>query len=200
MQKNDVGGGTPLSPKNGALGKEGGEEPRRLKGVEEEEAEEGVGKGLKKERVGEEGGGQGKEEEDSESSDTQATPRVSVDMRNIPTFYSPRTATPPDNGSHTAIIPGSHSSSASRPSSGRTHSPLMAMHRRLRSEVDLNNVGDLKCSKDTAFLYKDLMKALGGGKGFLLRRQFWNILFMSTVSVDRGYLGWNENTAELYER
>ena len=50
------------------------------------------------------------------------------------------------------------------------------------------------------FLYKDLMKTLGNTRTFLLNRQFWNVLFMSTVDMDRNYLGWNERTAELYER
>ena len=50
------------------------------------------------------------------------------------------------------------------------------------------------------FLYKDLMKTLGNTRTFLLNRQFWNVLFMSTVDTDRNYLGWNERTAELYER
>ena len=50
------------------------------------------------------------------------------------------------------------------------------------------------------FLYKDLMKTLGNTRTVLLNRQFWNVLFMSTVDMDRNYLGWNERTAELYER
>jgi len=50
------------------------------------------------------------------------------------------------------------------------------------------------------FLYKDLMKALGSSRTFLLNRPFWNGLFMSTVDMNRNYLGWNERTTELYER
>jgi len=50
------------------------------------------------------------------------------------------------------------------------------------------------------FLYKDLMKALGSSQTFLLNRPFWNGLFMSTVDMNRNYLGWNERTTELYER
>ena len=50
------------------------------------------------------------------------------------------------------------------------------------------------------YLYKDLMKALGSSRTFMVNRHFWNVLFMSTIDEDRNYLGWNEKTAELYER
>lgn len=56
-------------------------------------------------------------------------------------------------------------------------------------------------SEKQQHVYRDLMKALGGsGRGFMLSRQFWNVLFMSTVDVDRNCMGWNERTSELYER
>ena len=54
--------------------------------------------------------------------------------------------------------------------------------------------------KKATFVYKDLMKALGNSRTFMLSRQFWNVLFMSTIDTDRNYMGWNEKTAELYER
>ena len=54
--------------------------------------------------------------------------------------------------------------------------------------------------KGCTFIYKDLMKALGSSRTFLLNRLFWNGLFMSTVDMNRSYLGWNERTTELYER
>ena len=54
--------------------------------------------------------------------------------------------------------------------------------------------------KGCTFIYKDLMKALGSSQTFLLNRLFWNGLFMSTVDMNRSYLGWNERTTELYER
>ena len=53
--------------------------------------------------------------------------------------------------------------------------------------------------KGCTFIYKDLMKALGSSRTFLLNRLFWNGLFMSTVDMNRSYLGWNERTTELYE-
>ena len=76
----------------------------------------------------------------------------------------------------------------------------MAMHRRLRSESNLYRIADCKFTKDTQFLYKDLTRALGSGKAFMQERKFWTVLFMSVVAVERGYLGWNENTADLYQR
>ena len=69
--------------------------------------------------------------------------------------------------------------------------PLWSRSPRLLEMVD---------PKNTTFLYKDLMKALGSGRTFMLSRQFWNLLFMSTIDMDRNYLGWNESTAELYQR
>lgn len=52
----------------------------------------------------------------------------------------------------------------------------------------------------STFLYKELMKQLGSSKAFMLKKDFWNVLFMSTVSTDRNALGWNEKTEELYQR
>lgn len=50
-------------------------------------------------------------------------------------------------------------------------------------------------------LYHDLMKALGGsGRAFMAQQSFWVTLFVSVLEVDRSFLGWNEKTAELYER
>ena len=54
--------------------------------------------------------------------------------------------------------------------------------------------------KEYLYLHKELMKLLGNGRGFMLQRSFWNTLFISVVDTDRGYLGWNEKTAELYNR
>ena len=164
--------------------------------------------------MSEEGEGEGEEEEEGSSdneADSAPTPKVSMDIRDVSVYFTPSATTPqkkvPNPGSreseshsHSTM---SGSSSASRPGSGHTHkpgSPLMAMHRRLRSEADFSNVIGARFSKDTAFLYKDLMKAVGGNKEFMRGRKFWNVLFMSAVTVDRSYLGWNENTAELYQK
>ena len=50
------------------------------------------------------------------------------------------------------------------------------------------------------FLYKELMKGLGHSRDFMLSKHFWNQLFISTVTVDRSSLGWNERTAALFSR
>lgn len=50
------------------------------------------------------------------------------------------------------------------------------------------------------FLYKDLMRSLGNSKHFMLSRHFWNQVFISTLTVDRDNLGWNEWTVSLYEK
>lgn len=149
--------------------------------------------------------------------DSAPTPRASVDMRDVSVLYNPTGNTPlrivPNPTSHSVLrsnVPEarshsimSGSSSTSRP--GHIHkkdNPLLAMHRRLRSEVDINTTGNCEYTRDTPFLYKDLSKALrGGGKVFMMEnRKFWNVLFMSVVTVERNYLGWNENTADLYHR
>lgn len=49
-------------------------------------------------------------------------------------------------------------------------------------------------------LYKELVRSLGNTRNFLMEKKFWNVLFMSTISVDRNQLGWNEKTTELYTR
>ena len=54
--------------------------------------------------------------------------------------------------------------------------------------------------KSFSFLYKELLRGQGDVKPFLLKKDFWNIVFMSTINTDRGYLGWNERTADLYRR
>ena len=50
------------------------------------------------------------------------------------------------------------------------------------------------------FLYKELLKGQGTVRPFLVKKEFWSNVFMSTVDTDRGYLGWNERTADLYHR
>ena len=50
------------------------------------------------------------------------------------------------------------------------------------------------------FLYKELLKGQGDVRPFLVKKEFWSNVFMSTVDTDRGYLGWNERTADLYHR
>jgi hypothetical protein len=51
------------------------------------------------------------------------------------------------------------------------------------------------------YLYVDMLKGFGPiMKGIVVRRQFWLSLFASVVQADRKYLGWNEKTAELYQR
>ena len=57
-----------------------------------------------------------------------------------------------------------------------------------------------KEDKEFLYLHKELMKSLGSGQSFMLQRSFWNALFVSVVDTDRGHLGWNEKTAELYNR
>lgn len=54
--------------------------------------------------------------------------------------------------------------------------------------------------KEYLYLHKELMKSLGSGRSFMLQRSFWNALFVSIVDTDRGHLGWNEKTTELYNR
>lgn len=51
-----------------------------------------------------------------------------------------------------------------------------------------------------SFLYRDLMKSLGNSRNFMLTRHFWNQLFISTLTVDRESLGWNEQTVSLYKK
>ncbi len=50
------------------------------------------------------------------------------------------------------------------------------------------------------YMYKELMSGLGHSRNFMLSRHFWNQLFISTVTVDRENMGWNESTVSLYER
>lgn len=50
------------------------------------------------------------------------------------------------------------------------------------------------------FLYKELMKSLGNSREFMLSRHFWNQTFISTLTVDRENLGWNEWTVSLYKK
>ena len=145
--------------------------------------------------------------------DSFPTPRASVDMTNMPLHYTPSVTTPlrriprPEPTTSNSSRSESQTQSTLSGGSGSTSrlghvhkpgSPLLSMHRRLRSEAKLS---DYSYTKDTAFLYKDLTKALGNtGKAFMLERNFWNVLFMSVVTVERSYLGWNENTTELYQR
>ena len=160
----------------------------------------------------------GEESNSSGVADDAPTPKVSLDLTNASISYdTPSAAAPPLSGRvrefpssrSTSNTPESrsHSRSGSRegnppppPPLHKPGSPLVAMHRRLRSEADLNTL--LRgYNRDTQFLYKDITKALGpGGKAFMMERMFWNILFMSVVTVERSYLGWNENTADLYQR
>ena len=117
-----------------------------------------------------------------------------------PTTQSVLHSNIPEARSH-SVTPGS----GSTPRPGHIHkknNPLLAMHRRLRSEADINTTGNPQYTKDTPFIYKDLLKALrSSGKAFMMEnRKFWNVLFMSVVTVERNYLGWNENTADLYQR
>jgi len=51
------------------------------------------------------------------------------------------------------------------------------------------------------FLYKDIMRSMVQSTVDLFHsRPFWNQLFISTVTVDRSNLGWNEMTSSLYIR
>ncbi len=51
------------------------------------------------------------------------------------------------------------------------------------------------------FLYKDIMRSMVQSTVDLFHsRSFWNQLFISTVTVDRNNLGWNEMTSSLYTR
>ncbi len=50
------------------------------------------------------------------------------------------------------------------------------------------------------FLYRELVKALGHSRNFLLTRHFWNQTFISTLTMERESLGWNEWTVSLYEK
>lgn len=50
------------------------------------------------------------------------------------------------------------------------------------------------------FAYKELLKGLGHSKDFMLSPQFWELLFVSALTVDRERLGWNEWTISLYEK
>ena len=50
------------------------------------------------------------------------------------------------------------------------------------------------------FLYRELMKGLGHSRNFMLSRHFWNQTFISTLTVERESLGWNEWTVSLYEK
>lgn len=50
------------------------------------------------------------------------------------------------------------------------------------------------------FVYKELLKGLGHSKDFMLSQQFWELLFVSALTVDRERLGWNEWTISLYEK
>lgn len=50
------------------------------------------------------------------------------------------------------------------------------------------------------FLYKELLRSLGSSREFMLSRHFWNQLFISTLTVERENLGWNEWTVCLYEK
>lgn len=157
---------------------------------------------------------EGGEDREREFGDSSPTPRSSIDMS---VYYTPTGTTPlgmvpnptPQSVLH-SNIPETHSHSVA-PGSGSTmrpghihkkDNPLLAMHRRLRSEADINTTGNCEYTKDTPFIYKDLSKSLrSGGKTFMMEnRKFWNVLFMSVVTVERNYLGWNENTADLYQR
>ena len=97
--------------------------------------------------------------------------------------------TPPQRFSHRSESPMSSSSKKQNRGWNCPQSPTLFPP--LPEGLDL---------RGCTFLYKDLMKTLGNTRTFLLNRQFWNVLFMSTVDMDRNYLGWNERTAELYER
>ncbi len=123
-----------------------------------------------------------------------------------------------------AIAPPSHSPSPSQSSqTSDSESPIDSPSgRRKRTQLQVKEAGDRAASAGSsrspgllrriqrdsegagpqvAYVYRDLMKALGGsGRSFMLSRQFWNVLFMSTIDVDRNCMGWNERTCELYER
>ncbi len=51
------------------------------------------------------------------------------------------------------------------------------------------------------YLHNDLIRGLGPSfKELVVKRPFWTNVFVSVVHTDRKYLGWNEKTAELYDR
>ena len=87
------------------------------------------------------------------------------------------------------------------------HRKLTSLYQRMQSQASLTNSPRILDSSDTenlkhegSFLYKGLVKALDGNQTLLLNKQFWNVLFMSTVHTDRTLMGWNEQTSELYTR
>lgn len=75
----------------------------------------------------------------------------------------------------------------------RSHKPVHVIH----DGVEVENTE----GEDMLYLHDDLLRAFGNTmKSIILKKQFWNSLFSAVVQADRKYLGWNEKTAEMYER
>ena len=88
------------------------------------------------------------------------------------------------------------------------HRKLTFLYQRMQSQASLINSPRILDSSDSeslkqegSFLYKGLLKALDStSQTMVLSREFWKLLFMSAVHVDRSLMGWNEQTSELYQR
>lgn len=88
------------------------------------------------------------------------------------------------------------------------HRKLTFLYERMQSQASLFNSPRILDSSELeglrqegSFLYKGLVKALDSAcQAMVLSREFWKLLFMSTVHVDRSLMGWNEQTLELYQR
>ena len=91
---------------------------------------------------------------------------------------------------------------ASPVNSRHTSTPPARRVRAISSPVPIlkENEDEEEETKEYVYLHSDLMKGLGTGRNFMLQRSFWINLFVCVVDSDRGYLGWNEKTSELYSR
>lgn len=134
----------------------------------------------------------------------------STPTRNISSVLSPKTSSP--QRSHEKASGGTQASFKRSPSPSRSldstikHSHLSSIMVQDDLMTQLVNSPrffhpiDGQDLKSCNFLYKELLRGQGAVKPFLLKKDFWNTVFMSTIDTDRGYLGWNERTADLYRR
>ena len=69
----------------------------------------------------------------------------------------------------------------------------------LQNGIESNSSNEYE--SDFVYLHSDFLKGLSNAmKGIIVKKQFWNSLFCAVVQADRKYLGWNEKTAEMYDR
>lgn len=73
--------------------------------------------------------------------------------------------------------------------------------KRVRTLTDIEVGLPKEGPPELVYLHTELSRGLGSNvMDMMCRKNFWTALFASVVTTDRRYLGWNENTMELYQR